>query len=500
MNKFSRVHKSIIALILIMFIGVVGSATAQNTDFFTSKGEKVDIANFNKNISFMIDQVGIPGLSLAIIENNEVTFHNFYGSKNLRKKKELNRTSVFEAASLTKMYLVYVVHQLVEEGLIDLDKPMYEYLEYEPLEHDSRYKLITPRMIMSHSSGIENWRWNNNEDLLEILSDPGEQFVYSGEGFQYLAKVVELLLDESYESYINRLIIEPFELNQTFLKYKKRGLNVFRNELPFNYALGYNSLEEEVNKWKNYNTIPASGAHTTGEDYAKFLTAFFDKNNLSSERMADLTKPVVRLGDESSHLFMGAGFFMILTEKDTIVSFSGNNDGFKAELFYSIVHNRGFVFFANSDQGKLITKEINKLTTKFDIDFLFEDMFFKQYPSNAISLKKKYRVGGASAVLSELEKLKKEGSLDESTLNELGEMFKNKETELSIKLLKENILLFPESPNAYGLLASIYLKKKEYELARFNFIKAQKLNFSLWNVQEDIAHCDDRLKENVTGG
>lgn len=475
--------------LLIALVSLTSLGYAQNPTTFTSNGKSINVEGFNEKVNYMLGQIGVPGLSLAVIEDNQVVFSNNYGKKSLKSNIDVDSETVFEAASLTKMYLVYVAHKLVEQKLLDLDKPMYQYLEYQLLSHDPRYKLITPRMILSHCSGIENWRWNNQAGLLEIVSNPGEKFVYSGEGFQYLAKVVEVILKESYESYVTRMVLKPFELDQTYLKYKRLRFNPFVKESPSNHAVGHNVFGEEVNKWKNYITVPASGTHTTAKDYAKFMVSFFNDKNLSNERRSDILKPVIRLGDDDAAGFIGAGFFMMLNKNDTIATFSGNNDGFRAELFYSVTHKRGFVFFTNSDQGKLISKEVNEMTANFDVDYLFNQAFFKHYPSNAITLEESYRNHKVAGVLEKLEELKKEGKMDESTLNELGEIFKEREPDLSIRLLKENIALYPKSPNAYGLLGSIYLDMKEFKLAHSNFVKAKELDFNLWNVEEDIASC-----------
>ncbi len=491
---FKKLNTICKVLIAVAFIGYTQLTLSQENNYFTSSGREIKISDFNKEVNQMINNVGITGLSLAIIEDNKVVFNNFYGNEIASNKKEINHKTVFEAASLTKMYLVYVVHQLVHEGKIDLDKPMHEYLVHKDLEHDTRYKQITARMILSHSSGIENWRWNNNKEVLEILSNPGEKFVYSGEGFEYLAKVVEHILDESYQEFVNKRIIQPLQLRNTYLRYEKGKENSLADEQPSNYTDGYNIFGEKVKKWKNYRTIPASGAHTTAEDYGKFLTFFFEENNLPKERIDDLVKPIVGVGNGKYPLYMGAGYFMILNEENKIVSFSGNNNGFRSELFYSIPEKRGFVFFTNNDNGKLITQALNKLSVNFNIDFLFEDSFFEQYPSTALNFQKIYRKEkSADKLLLELEKTKSSGGLTANTLNELGELFKNKEPELSMKLFQENIKLFPENPNQYGLLASIYLNNKEYKLAYDYFLKAKEREFELWNIEQDISYCKDKI-------
>jgi CubicO group peptidase (beta-lactamase class C family) len=468
--------------------------SAQTQKYFTASGKKISIGSFNEEIERMLDETGIPALSLAVIDNNKVVFSNAYGYKQLKKKDRVNEKTVFEACSLSKIYLVYVVQKLVDEGLFDLDKPMYQYLEYEPLQHDPRYKLITPRMILSHCSGIENWKSYNNKDTLEIISNPGEKFVYSGEGFQYLAKVIALVLHKPYETYINEMVTKSLHLKTTFFKYTSQQSNPKHPESPSNYAIGHDNFGGEINKWKNFEAVPASGVHTVASEFAELLISIFDKKNLSDNRIKNMLQPVVGLIDNNTSFYMGSGFFTIYGNNDTIVSFSGNNDGFKAEMLYSVVNRKGFVFFTNSDRGSLITKKLCEMSARLNMNPLFYDQGYnEQYPSAAFSLLKIYREKNADAMFNEIEKFITAGKIDVNTLNELGDLFMARDKSVSRKLLEKNVSLYPDSSDAYGLLGRVYYDTNEYELAYKSFSKAKELQFDLWDVDNDIKECRNKI-------
>ena len=91
--------------------------------------------------------------------------------------------TVVEAASLSKPVFAYLVMQLVSEGVIDLDKPMNDYVPL-PNQGDARAKVITARHALSHSTGWRNWR-NNTTQALTSDFEPGSRFGYSGEGFYF---------------------------------------------------------------------------------------------------------------------------------------------------------------------------------------------------------------------------------------------------------------------------------------------------------------------------
>src|SRR5580692_11694837 len=145
-----------------ILIGPLSVCKAQNEGYFMSNGKNVEIGVFNREMEKKIRDVGIQAVSVAIIDDNKVVFSNAYGYKQLSAKDKVDPNTVFEACSLSKSYLVYVVFKLVDEGKFDLDKPICQYMEPGPiLDHDPRYKLITSRMILSHCSGIENWDTDN---------------------------------------------------------------------------------------------------------------------------------------------------------------------------------------------------------------------------------------------------------------------------------------------------------------------------------------------------
>jgi CubicO group peptidase (beta-lactamase class C family) len=459
---------------------------SQQHGYFTAGGKHTSVASFDREVKKMMDEVGIPAVSLAIIDNNKVVYANQYGYRQLTKRDKVTPQTVFEACSLSKVYLVCVVHKLVQQGMFDLDKPMYQYLEYAPLQHDARYRQITPRMILSHSSGIENWKWDNNPDTLEIVSEPGKSFVYSGEGFQYLAKVVEGILHEPYESYINKMVLAPLQVKNTYLKYDK--------DSPADYATGHNDFGDEIEKWKNQKTVPASGVHTTAKDFAALLVLIFNKKELTAASLQKLLEPVVRLMPDNPNFNMGMGFFMIYGNHDTIVSFSGNNEGFKAELLYSVAHKNGFVFLTNSDRGQLITKKMCALSGGIKVDpMFFEHSLQEQYPSTAIRLLKVYRDKDSAAMFTEIKKLKVQGKLNANTLNGMAELFANRNKSISKKLLKENIGLYPSSSVAYGMLGTLYFETQDYAMAYKNFTKAKELKFDMWDIESSIKECERQM-------
>jgi CubicO group peptidase (beta-lactamase class C family) len=115
---------------------------------------------------------------------------------------------------MTKPVFAYAVHQLVKSHQLDLDTPLYRYYPYDDIDYDDRYKLITARMVLSHTTGFPNWR---NGGELRIMSDPGTKYGYSGEGFEYLSLVVKHLLNKKIQHVVEQEVFRPLSINNSFL-------------------------------------------------------------------------------------------------------------------------------------------------------------------------------------------------------------------------------------------------------------------------------------------
>jgi len=179
--------QSTVLILTICFV----SCKQNGQDYFkTSNGKQIDISELDNFLQTRIDSMQIPGLSIAIIENAEIKYHRALGLKNLDTKEEVDSNTLFEAASLSKPLFAYFVMKQVDKGLLNLDTPLCEYVKYPHIDHDFRYKIITARQVLSHQTGFPNWRI---EKKLNIEFDPGTNFKYSGEGYQYLAAAIAKL-------------------------------------------------------------------------------------------------------------------------------------------------------------------------------------------------------------------------------------------------------------------------------------------------------------------
>ena len=134
-------------------------------------GSSITPAEIDATVTRLIRAAEVTGVSVAIFNGGKIVYLKAYGVRDKEKNLALTEDSVMTAASFSKAAFAYMVMQLIDDKILDLDKPVYQYLpkplpeysNYQDLANDPRYRKITARMLLSHTSGFPNWR-SLNED------------------------------------------------------------------------------------------------------------------------------------------------------------------------------------------------------------------------------------------------------------------------------------------------------------------------------------------------
>src|SRR5438552_3645344 len=105
-----------------------------------------------------MDLVYLPGISIAVVDKDVVVWSRVVGSANGKTGRPLAENATFEAASMSKPIFAYVVMKLVDEKMLDLDRPLVEYFRPDWFADDPYIDLITARDALRHSTGLPNWR------------------------------------------------------------------------------------------------------------------------------------------------------------------------------------------------------------------------------------------------------------------------------------------------------------------------------------------------------
>ena len=204
----------------------------------------------------------VPGLSLFLVRDGAVDAGRSFGVRSALEQAPVTCETVFEAASLTKPVFAALAMQMCNEGLLDLDRPVAGFLPASTLPDDERAQRITVRHILSHTTGLPNWRKGGS---LRIHFEPGARFSYSGEGFVILGALLEHLTGKPVAQLARERVFIPLSLAHTSLTWS--------GEESLKLAVGHDAEGRAQAKtpWPAAN--PAASLHCSARDYARFMAA-----------------------------------------------------------------------------------------------------------------------------------------------------------------------------------------------------------------------------------
>lgn len=277
-----------------------------------------DSAAIDARVHKAMADTGAKGMAIAVIDKGKVTYVQAYGVRNA-KGDPLQSDTVMYGASLTKTVFAYTVLQRVDQGKIrldtplaeDLDKPLIDYDPeaiypnkygpYKDLAGDARWKQITPRMVLTHSTGFANFWWIEPDQKLRIHFDPGTRYSYSGEGLILL----QFVIDNGKKS--QGLGVDTGDLTDGVF----RHLGMLRTSLKWrpdfrpNLADGWND-KGEIGEHDERSKARAAGAmDTTITDLSKFVAALVRGDGLSKAARAEMVKPSLHI--TTAHQFPNFG-------------------------------------------------------------------------------------------------------------------------------------------------------------------------------------------------
>jgi CubicO group peptidase (beta-lactamase class C family) len=229
------------------------------------------------------------GLAIAVIEDGRVSSVAAYGIRNA-KSEPLTTDTVMYGASLTKAVFAYGVMKLVEEGRVDLDRPVADllprplpaYAGYESLAGDPRWRAITPRMVLTHSTGLANFAFIEPDHRLHIHFDPGTRYAYSGEGLLLLQLVLEQGLRLDLRSFTDGYL-RGLGMTRTSLQW--------RDDFATNLADGWNDEGKAVPHDQRGTVRVPGSMDTTIADMATFAAALVSGKGLTKAAAAELRRP-----------------------------------------------------------------------------------------------------------------------------------------------------------------------------------------------------------------
>lgn len=356
----------------------------QHGEIHRLDGSVIPTTEIDHIVLSLMDSAKVDGLSLAILNNSVPVYVNAYGYRNKPRHELLDTATINYAASFSKAVFAVLVLSLNEQGRIDLDKPLSEYLkkplaEYEDfaeLATDERYKAITARTCLNRTTGLPNSRYihptTGEPDTLGTLKihfTPGSRYAYSGEGIKFLQLPMEDITGKNVEDLAQEQIFVPLELHHT--RY------AWPDGFGTNVAIGHMNDGRVMIKKARTTPNAAGSMFTSISDYSRFISALLQGKLLGPEAFDEMIKPQIRIDskqqfptiteetssdNDAIQLSYGLGWGLLKCDYGRAFFKEGHSDAWRNYNINFVDKGISLIIICNSENGEALFKELLERT------------------------------------------------------------------------------------------------------------------------------------------
>ena len=338
------------------------------------------IDRLDQMIPKLLDKYKTIGTAIALIHNREIVWLKGYGLEDKETGIKITGNTVFQAASISKPVTAWAIMKLVEEGKLDLDAPVENYLtrwHLPPSEFDAG--AVTIRRLLSHTAGLslggfpgfhpddpiptleESLSGKNSSKVeVRIMKEPGYEFDYSGGGYTLLSLLIEEVTGELFEDYIQREILQPLGM--------KNSSYLWTENLKQLTATGHDRKGVALPNYL-YSGKGCANLYTTAKDLANFVAAALPgpnheavgRNLLAPETVALMCRSITATKGDINLFFdsVGLGYFIDTYEDGTkLIAHTGSNRGWRNIFAFFPETGDGLVFLSNSNNGRNVYVKI----------------------------------------------------------------------------------------------------------------------------------------------
>ena len=275
---------SVLLVFLLLFSFLPGTASADTPELYNDAREgAAAIADM------LLASGAVTSFQYALIHDGEIVVSEIAGVYSQTGDRELTTNDLYGSGSVSKMFTAAAVMKLVEDGKLDLDRPIVEYLPDFKMA-DPRYVSITARMLLNHSSGLSGttmsnaflFEDNDQDATLSLLGklesqplrfDPGAFSVYCNDGFTLAQILVERVSGQDFTGFLREAFFVPLGMDRTRTSVDSFDLR----DIVASYPLGLPTLRELT------NVIGTGGVYSTAEDLCRFSLALTGEMALSKD-------------------------------------------------------------------------------------------------------------------------------------------------------------------------------------------------------------------------
>jgi len=299
-----------------------------------------------------MNEMGAPGMTLALADRNGLLRSSQYGFADVKAGLRVNPHTLFEIGSVSKSFVAMAILQLVEEGKLDLHKPVIAYLPW--LKVESKYAPFTTHHLLSHTSGLSGvpLLMRVATTTLRTGFESGTRFVYSNIGYDLLGFILEAIDKRPFAEIMRQRVLSPLGMTAS--------APIISNEIRERVAIGYGPLKPDrpfpfkgrlaEAPWIEVPEAAGSIAATPG-DMGNYLQMLLNrgagpKGRVLADKTFDLfTKPAIKSpfrGEEASYAY---GLWVSETNGRTLLRHTGGMVAFSSAMYADVTD--GFAAFAS---------------------------------------------------------------------------------------------------------------------------------------------------------
>ena len=330
--------------------------------------QEESLKGFSEFVNATMQEWKVPGLAIAIVKDGKVIFSEGFGYRDVTKELKVTPQTLFAIGSCTKAFTAALVGILVDEGKLDWDKPVRNYLPSFKLHDPVASEQMTTRDLVTHRSGLprHDLMWYNSSftrkelfDRLQYL-EPSKDFrsywQYQNLMFMTAGYLVGQIAGTSWEELLRQRILEPLGMRDS-------NFSVTTSQQSPDFALPYNEIKDEVKEipFRNIDTIgPAGSINSNVTDMSQWILLnlnkgkFSEKQIISEANLSQIHSPqMVMPGsieyDEILYSSYGMGWVITPYRGHLMLRHGGGVDGFTALVTLMPRDNMGMVILTNLD-------------------------------------------------------------------------------------------------------------------------------------------------------
>jgi CubicO group peptidase (beta-lactamase class C family) len=330
---------------------------------------KKALEGFDEVVAKGLAMLKVPGAAVAVVKDQEVILAKGYGFRDVEGKLPMTADTLLAIGSSSKAFTAFTLGTLVDQGKVDWDKPVRNYIPWFRLYDAQAGERLTPRDLVTHRSGLprHDLVWYNNttatrEDLVRSLAylpptaDLREKWQYNNLMFLTAGYLVETMTGKSWEEAVRTFVFEPLGMTRS-------NFSVLDSQKDKDFALPYDERDGKIVKipFRDITLVgPAGSINSTANEMARWVTVHIndgklgDKPVIGAATLADLHKPYMTTGGVSTRPDITAPDYALGWMVDNYrghgrVHHGGNIDGFSAMVSLWPNDGLGFVVLTNKN-------------------------------------------------------------------------------------------------------------------------------------------------------